>query len=75
MHFPTPLYPLVNEDVLVETFERGTGLEKFIGSANDQGQLEYYKKLASVGTNAFLKMMIQDSYVHADLHPGNVLVR
>ena len=28
VHFPTPLYPLVNEDVLVETFEEGVGLER-----------------------------------------------
>lgn len=31
--------------------------------------------IAFVGLQAFLKMLIQDNFVHADLHPGNVLIR
>jgi len=31
--------------------------------------------LAFVGLQAFLKMLISDNFIHADLHPGNVLIR
>eukprot|EP00164_Ancoracysta_twista_P012340 GFYU01019348.1.p1 GENE.GFYU01019348.1~~GFYU01019348.1.p1 ORF type:complete len:693 (-),score=131.72 GFYU01019348.1:71-2149(-) len=33
------------------------------------------KQIASIGLNAFLKMMLDDNYIHADLHPGNILVQ
>jgi len=33
------------------------------------------KALANIGLNAYLKMMLLDNFVHADLHPGNILVR
>ena len=32
-------------------------------------------KLGSLGLLALLKMIIADNFIHADLHPGNVLVR
>jgi aarF domain-containing kinase len=31
--------------------------------------------IARTGLDAFLQMMVLDNFVHADLHPGNVLVR
>ena len=32
-------------------------------------------KVAVVGLQAYLKMLIWDNLIHADLHPGNVLIR
>eukprot|EP00775_Hariotina_reticulata_P001577 gene1577-1918_t len=49
--FPTPIFPLVTQDVLVESFEPETGL------------------------HAYLKMLLSDNFIHADMHPGNILVR
>jgi len=31
--------------------------------------------LARLGLKAYLKMMLHDNFIHADLHPGNILVR
>lgn len=33
------------------------------------------KKLARMGAHMFLQMLLQDNFVHADLHPGNILIR
>jgi predicted unusual protein kinase regulating ubiquinone biosynthesis (AarF/ABC1/UbiB family) len=32
------------------------------------------KRLAAAGLDAFLQMLVSDSFVHADLHPGNILI-
>ena len=31
--------------------------------------------LTDLGVAAFFKMVLHDNFVHADLHPGNILVR
>jgi aarF domain-containing kinase len=33
------------------------------------------KKIALIGIESYMKMMLADHFVHADLHPGNILVR
>lgn len=33
-----------------------------------------FSYLLTVGMDAFLKMMLVDNFVHADLHPGNILI-
>ena len=32
-------------------------------------------QVAVVGLQAYLKMLMWDNLIHADLHPGNVLIR
>lgn len=32
------------------------------------------KKLASIGVNAYFKMILEDGFFHADPHPGNIFV-
>ena len=33
------------------------------------------RELAAIGVKTLLKMLIDDNFLHADLHPGNILVR
>ena len=100
--FPQPVGGLVSHDVLVETFEEGESVARFLerkgareagewskdakgewvmakteqdlteGNAND---LLLRANIASCGIQAYLKMLIWDNKIHADLHPGNVLIR
>ncbi|CAM9623866.1 unnamed protein product [Discosporangium mesarthrocarpum] len=65
--FPCPIYPWVSEHALVETLEEGEPVSNFFEHPDAAG-------LARVGLEAFLKMVFVDNFVHADLHPGNILI-
>ncbi|KAL4440314.1 hypothetical protein ABPG75_003315 [Micractinium tetrahymenae] len=70
--FPVPLYPLVSPGVLVETFEAGTHISAYV--ARGPGA-PHNSELARLGARTMLHMMIVDNLIHADLHPGNILVK
>ncbi|EFJ17307.1 hypothetical protein SELMODRAFT_420999 [Selaginella moellendorffii] len=70
--FPKPLYPLVHPAVLVETYERGESVSRFVDSPK---RSHINSALAHIGTHTLLKMLLVDNFIHADLHPGNILVR
>jgi len=70
--FPTPIYPLVSSDVLVESFEEGSLITSYI---NTQQQITRRHLLADIGLNLYLQMLLKDNFCHADLHPGNILVK
>ncbi|KDD74772.1 hypothetical protein H632_c1085p1, partial [Helicosporidium sp. ATCC 50920] len=70
--FPVPHYPLVAPGVLVESFEEGRHISAYV--AQGPGA-PFNSTLAIIGAQTMLHMMIVDSLVHADLHPGNILVR
>ncbi|KAL8167267.1 hypothetical protein V2J09_008766 [Rumex salicifolius] len=71
--FPKPVYPLVHPAVLVESYEQGESVAHFVEDI--EGKPCDKAALAHIGTNALLKMLLVDNFVHADLHPGNILVR
>lgn len=71
--FPKPLYPLVHPAVLVETFEQGESVAHYIDDF--EGHERFKAALAHIGTHALLKMLLVDNFIHADMHPGNILVR
>ncbi|PSC67852.1 ADP,ATP carrier [Micractinium conductrix] len=69
--FPVPLYPLVQPAVLVETFEAGTHISSYVSRGPGA---PHNSELARLGARTMLHMMIVDNLIHADLHPGNILV-
>ncbi|KAK7246603.1 hypothetical protein RIF29_41472 [Crotalaria pallida] len=71
--FPKPVYPLVHPAVLVETYEMGESVAHYVDDL--QGHERTKSALAHIGTHALLKMLLVDNFIHADMHPGNILVR
>ena len=67
--FPTPLYPYVSSEVLVETFEDGVMFADVFKKKN-----EWNGKLAKLGLDTLFNMLLVDNFVHADMHPGNILI-
>ena len=72
----TVVVPRANEalttaDVLVETYEEGALLGVWQASEPDAA---VRKAVGLKGCRAFLKMVFQDNFYHADMHPGNLLV-
>ncbi|KAF8391432.1 hypothetical protein HHK36_023737 [Tetracentron sinense] len=71
--FPKPLYPLVHPAVLVETYEQGESVSHYVDDLEGDNRIK--SALAHIGTHALLKMLLVDNFIHADMHPGNILVR
>uniref|UniRef100_A0A7N1A439 ABC1 atypical kinase-like domain-containing protein n=2 Tax=Kalanchoe fedtschenkoi TaxID=63787 RepID=A0A7N1A439_KALFE len=71
--FPKPVYPLVHPAVLVETYEQGESVAHYVDGLEGHERLK--SALAHIGTHALLKMLLVDNFIHADMHPGNILVR
>lgn len=69
--FPYPYTEYTTRQVLVEEFAHGIPLEDFL--VNGGGV--YQKEIADEGLDAFLHMVLIDNFIHADLHPGNIMVR
>ncbi|GLT45620.1 hypothetical protein SLA2020_194400 [Shorea laevis] len=71
--FPKPVYPLVHPAVLVETYEQGESIAHYVDELEGHNRIK--TALAHIGTHALLKMLLVDNFIHADMHPGNILVR
>lgn len=69
--FPSPYQEYTTRKVLIEEFAHGLPLPMFL----ELGAGPYNKELADMGLDAFLHMLLIDNFVHADLHPGNIMVR
>lgn len=69
--FPYPYTAYTTREVLVEEFARGVELSAFL----ENGGGVWRHELANEGLDAFLRMLLVDNFVHADLHPGNIMVR
>lgn len=72
--FPSPHFPLISSNCLVEDLiEDSIPIGKISGfksKPNDKIKTD----LAILGFRGFLQMLLWDNFVHADLHPGNILV-
>ncbi|PGH13715.1 Atypical/ABC1/ABC1-C protein kinase [Polytolypa hystricis UAMH7299] len=69
--FPYPYLEYTTREVLVEEYAQGIPLAAFLES----GGGVFQKEIAQEGLDAFLHMVLIDNFVHADLHPGNIMVR
>ncbi|WFD34508.1 hypothetical protein MCUN1_001349 [Malassezia cuniculi] len=69
--FPKPFMPFCTTDLLIEQHIDAVPLHFFI----DYGSEAYDRRIAALGLNAFLKMLLLDNFTHADLHTGNIMVR
>lgn len=69
--FPYPYTEYSTREVLVEEFAQGIPLSVFL----EKGGGVYQEEIADEGLDAFLRMLLLDNFVHADLHPGNIMVR
>jgi len=64
---------LLSTSLEPSTSELGESARGYSGTAADR-LLEHNHHLARLGMRMFLKMMIDDNFIHSDLHPGNLLV-
>jgi aarF domain-containing kinase len=71
VRFPQPVMNLCTPQILVESFEPGELIERYVSPTVPA---DLRTTIASIGMDSYLKMMIVDNFVHADLHPGNILV-
>lgn len=69
--FPYPYTQFTTRQVLVEEFAQGIPLSDFL----ENGGGVFQEEIANEGLDAFLRMLLLDNFVHADLHPGNIMVR
>lgn len=69
--FPYPYTEYSTREVLIEEFAQGIPLSVFL----EKGGGVYQEEVADEGLDAFLHMLLIDNFVHADLHPGNIMVR
>ncbi|HEX2659331.1 MAG TPA: AarF/UbiB family protein [Polyangia bacterium] len=66
--FPTLVDELCSERVLTMTFVEGTKVLAVRGTRLDA------KRIARLGLQVIMKMIFEDGFVHADLHPGNIFI-
>ncbi|RYP11231.1 hypothetical protein DL764_000187 [Monosporascus ibericus] len=69
--FPFPYLEFTTRNVLVEEFAQGIPLSDFL----ENGGGVFQRDISKEGLDAFLRMLLLDNFVHADLHPGNIMVR
>ena len=69
--FPYPYIDFTTRSVLIEEFAQGIPIADFM----EYGGGVFQHEIANEGLDAFLRMLLIDNFVHADLHPGNIMVR
>jgi aarF domain-containing kinase len=69
--FPYPYTEYTTRQLLIEEFAQGIPMEDFL----QNGGGIFQKDIADEGLDAFLTMVLIDNFIHADLHPGNIMVR
>lgn len=72
--FPKPVFPLVHPSVLVESFEHGESVARYVDGPEGHEWLK--SKVAHIGTNALLKMLLVNPlFLHFSLFIyGEILI-
>lgn len=73
--FPKPYPQCSSRKVLVEEFISAVPMTEILKNSSGDGRNKMERLVSSKGLDAFLKMLLLDNFVHADLHPGNIFVR
>jgi ubiquinone biosynthesis protein len=66
--FPSLVDELCSQRILVMDYIDGTKVLNFRQTPSNP------KRLAEIGFRVLLKMIFEDGFVHADLHPGNIFI-
>jgi ubiquinone biosynthesis protein len=66
--FPEVIAELSTERILCMTYIEGTKILAVGKTRSDP------KRVARLGLQALMKMIFEDGFVHADLHPGNIFI-
>lgn len=66
--FPELVDNLCTERILTMSFVEGTKILSTPATRSDP------KRVARLGLSTLLKMIFEDGFVHADLHPGNIFI-
>lgn len=74
VQFPKPYLEVSSRGVLVEEFISAIPMTQILKNASG-GENKMEKLISSKGLDSFLKMLLLDNFIHADLHPGNIYVR
>eukprot|EP00804_Cyclotella_cryptica_P018926 CCRYP_006462-RB/>CCRYP_006462-RB protein AED:0.13 eAED:0.13 QI:308/0.5/0.33/1/0.5/0.33/3/0/751 len=72
--FPEPFTELTSREVLVEKFVEGEPMLNFVMREDEGHTRRDREELARVGLQAVMKMIFLHDFIHADLHPGNMIV-
>ncbi|PWN45609.1 ABC1-domain-containing protein [Ceraceosorus guamensis] len=69
--FPRPLFEFSTREILFEEYEDALPLKHFL----NLGGAAFDHRIATLGLDAFLNMLLIDNFTHADLHPGNIMIK
>ncbi|GMH71689.1 hypothetical protein TL16_g05720 [Triparma laevis f. inornata] len=73
VQFPKTIY--ATQSIIIETFETGDVIGDMFRSGESVTLSDYAKEfIVTEGESLYLKMLLVDNLMHADLHPGNILV-
>jgi len=72
--FPEPLVELTSREVLVEKFVEGEPMLNFVLKEDETHSKKDREELARIGLETVMKMIFLHDFIHADLHPGNMIV-